>query len=156
MLGINCIELQPVHEFNELEYYQASQKFPLLKLVALSLCKSRAVRVSYQGVRVCVPYVMQIIPGTDEYRYNYWGYSTVGFFAPMARFSAASAAGKPGADIVNEFKTLVKECHRRGVEVILDVVFNHTAEGNENGPTLSFRCGDTLHIFCCVTHAPST
>ena len=81
----------------------------------------------------------QIIPGTDEYRYNYWGYSTVGFFAPMARYSAAAAAGRPGVDIVNEFKTLVKECHRRGIEVILDVVFNHTAEGNENGPSISFR-----------------
>ena len=63
----------------------------------------------------------------------------MGFFAPMARYSAAAAAGCPGADIVNEFKTLVKECHRRGIEVILDVVFNHTAEGNENGPSISFR-----------------
>ena len=82
----------------------------------------------------------QVIPGTDEYRFNYWGYSTVGFFAPMARYSAAAAAGRPGSEVVNEFKTLVKECHRRGIEVILDVVFNHTAEGNENGPSLSFRC----------------
>jgi isoamylase len=57
----------------------------------------------------------------------------------MARFSAASASGKPGADVINEFKLLVKECHKRGIEVILDVVFNHTAEGNENGPSLSFR-----------------
>ena len=57
----------------------------------------------------------------------------------MARYSAAAAAGRPGTDIVNEFKMLVKECHRRGIEVILDVVFNHTAEGNENGPSISFR-----------------
>ena len=57
----------------------------------------------------------------------------------MARYSAAAASGGLGVDIVNEFKTLVKECHRRGIEVILDVVFNHTAEGNENGPSISFR-----------------
>ena len=82
----------------------------------------------------------QVIPGTDEFRFNYWGYSTVGFFAPMARYSAAAAAGRPGSEVVDEFKTLVKECHRRGIEVILDVVFNHTAEGNQNGPSLSFRC----------------
>jgi hypothetical protein len=82
---------------------------------------------------------VQVIPGTDEYRFNYWGYSTVGFFAPMSRYSAAAAAGKPAAEVVREFKTLVKECHKRGIEVILDVVFNHTAEGNQNGPSLSFR-----------------
>ncbi len=60
---------------------------------------------------------MQLIPGSDQYRFNYWGYSTVGFFAPMARFSAAAAAGGSGHDVVNEFKTLVRECHRRGIEV---------------------------------------
>jgi pullulanase/glycogen debranching enzyme len=84
--------------------------------------------------------VVQLIPGSDEYRFNYWGYSTIGFFAPMARFSQAALEGKPGSTVVNEFKTLVKECHSRGIEVILDVVFNHTAEGNEKGPTISFRC----------------
>ncbi len=83
---------------------------------------------------------MQLIPGTDSnYRYNYWGYSTVGFFAPMARYSQAAAEGRGGQDVVKEFKTMVKECHRRGIEVLMDVVFNHTAEGNEKGPTLSFR-----------------
>jgi len=82
---------------------------------------------------------VQVIPGTDEYRFNYWGYSTVGFFAPMSRFSAAAGAGKPASEVVREFKTLVKECHKRSIEVILDVVFNHTAEGNQNGPSLSFR-----------------
>lgn len=83
---------------------------------------------------------MQLIPGTeDNYRHNYWGYSTVGFFAPMARYSQAAAQGKGGQDVVKEFKTMVKECHKRGIEVLMDVVFNHTAEGNERGPTLSFR-----------------
>ena len=57
----------------------------------------------------------------------------------MARYSAAAAAGKPGPGVINEFKALVRECHRRGIEVILDVVFNHSAEGNEHGPSLSFR-----------------
>lgn len=85
---------------------------------------------------------MQLIPGTDSnYRYNYWGYSTIGFFAPMARYSQAAAQGRGGQDVVKEFKTMVKECHKRGIEVLMDVVFNHTAEGNEKGPTLSFRYG---------------
>lgn len=59
----------------------------------------------------------------------------------MSRYSAAVANGRPGREVVDEFKLLVRECHRRGIEVILDVVFNHTAEGNEKGPTLSFRWG---------------
>jgi isoamylase len=66
---------------------------------------------------------------------NYWGYNTIGFFAPEPRYSAARA---PGAR-VNEFKTMVKSLHWAGIEVILDVVYNHTAEGNHYGPTLSFR-----------------
>ena len=90
----------------------------------------------------------QVIPGTDNYRFNYWGYSTVGFFAPMARYSAAAGAGQSASDVVREFKTLVKECHKRGIEVILDVVFNHTAEGNQNGPSLSFR--QAYCPMCCL------
>jgi glycogen operon protein len=66
---------------------------------------------------------------------NYWGYSTVGFFAPKAGYAAS---GKYGMQ-VDELKTLIKELHKNGVEVILDVVFNHTAEGNEQGPYISFR-----------------
>jgi len=62
---------------------------------------------------------------------NYWGYNSIGFFAPEARYSAS---GK-----VNEFKTMVKTLHSAGLEVILDVVYNHTAESNEMGPTLCFR-----------------
>ena len=92
-----------------------------------------------------------MIPGTGEYRYNYWGYSTVGFFAPMSRFSAAAGAGQPASEVVREFKTLVRECHKRGIEVILDVVFNHTAEGNQNGPSISFRQGSCLSSVSCIT-----
>jgi glycogen operon protein len=66
---------------------------------------------------------------------NYWGYNTVGFFAPDVRYAAA----KNGGALVDEFKTMVKTLHSAGIEVILDVVYNHTAEGNHLGPTLSFR-----------------
>ncbi|MEO0969165.1 MAG: glycogen debranching protein GlgX [Cyanobacteria bacterium J06639_18] len=74
-------------------------------------------------------------PQTGEMLLNYWGYSTVGFFAPKAGYAAT---GKFGMQ-VDELKTLIKELHKNGIEVILDVVFNHTAEGNERGPTISFR-----------------
>jgi isoamylase len=66
---------------------------------------------------------------------NYWGYDTLGYFAPE---SAYRASPRPGAE-VEELKTLVRELHRHGIEVILDVVYNHTAEGSELGPTLSLR-----------------
>ena len=69
---------------------------------------------------------------------NYWGYSTLGFFAPHHAYSAAVRAGKDGGQVA-EFKGMVKALHQAGIEVILDVVFNHTAEGGPDGPTLSFR-----------------
>jgi isoamylase len=73
---------------------------------------------------------------------NYWGYNTIGFFAPDARYSAS---GK-----VAEFKTMVKALHSAGLEVILDVVYNHTAEGNQLGPTLSFRGIDNAAYYRLV------
>ncbi|XP_010505692.1 PREDICTED: isoamylase 1, chloroplastic-like [Camelina sativa] len=100
-LGINCIELMPCHEFNELEYY------------------------SYNTI-------------LGDHRVNFWGYSTMGFFSPMIRYSSPSSRNFAGRAI-NEFKILVKEAHKRGIEVIMDVVLNHTAEGNEKGPIFSFR-----------------
>ena len=66
---------------------------------------------------------------------NYWGYSTLGFFAPESSYAAGN---RPGCQ-VDEFKTLVRALHAAGIEVILDVVYNHTAEGNELGPTLSLK-----------------
>ncbi|MGL5098314.1 MAG: glycogen debranching protein, partial [Planctomycetia bacterium] len=66
---------------------------------------------------------------------NYWGYSTVGFFAPNGRYAKSRVAGAQ----VREFKTLVRELHRAKIEVILDVVYNHTAEGNHMGPTIHFK-----------------
>ncbi len=69
---------------------------------------------------------------------NYWGYNTIGFFAPHEAYSAAGRAGRPGGQVA-EFKAMVDALHGAGLEVILDVVFNHTAEGNHMGPTLCFR-----------------
>ena len=96
-LGVNCIELMPIFEFDEFENSRVSRAGRLLL--------------------------------------NYWGYSTVGFFAPKA---GLAATGKIGMQVV-ELKALVKELHKNGIEIFLDVVFNHTAEGNERGPTFSFR-----------------
>jgi len=97
-LGINCIELLPIFEFDEFENSKISEK-------------------------------------TGERLMNYWGYSTVGFFAPKAGFAATGRLGME----VDELKATIKELHKNGIEVMLDVVFNHTAEGNERGPYISFR-----------------
>ena len=67
--------------------------------------------------------------------YNVWGYSNVGFFAPKAAYASTGRFGMQ----VDELKNLIKQLHANGIEVILDVVFNHTAEGNENGPYISYR-----------------
>lgn len=79
-------------------------------------------------------------PLTHEPLKNYWGYSTVSFFAPKASYGGDGWEGSQ----VAEFKRMVKELHRAGIEVILDIVFNHTAEGNELGPTISFRGLDNV------------
>lgn len=100
-LGVNCVELMPVYEFDEFEHSRPN-------------------------------------PGTGELLMNYWGYSTVGFFAPKAGY-AATGKMKDATMVADELKTLVKELHQNGIEVMLDVVFNHTAEGNEYGPMISFR-----------------
>ncbi len=97
-IGVNCVELMPIFEFDELENTRTN-------------------------------------PLTGEQLCNYWGYSTYGFFAPKAGFAAA---GKDGMQ-VRELKELIKALHDAEIEIILDVVFNHTAEGGENGPTISFR-----------------
>lgn len=97
-LGVNALELMPIHEFNENE-------------------------------------ALQVHPKTKQKLCNYFGYSTVNFFSPMNRYATQSDQNKA----VNEFKTMVRELHKNGIEVILDVVYNHTFEGNEQGPTLSFR-----------------
>jgi isoamylase len=74
---------------------------------------------------------------------NYWGYNTIGYFAPDTRYSSSGSRGEQ----VREFKQMVKELHRAGIEVIMDVVYNHTAEGNHLGPTLSFKGIDNVSYY---------
>jgi glycogen operon protein len=81
---------------------------------------------------------------------NYWGYNSIGFFAPDVRYVSTGALGQQ----VAEFKTLVKTLHREGIEVILDVVYNHTGEGNHLGPTLCFRGIDNAAYYRLVADNP--
>jgi len=74
---------------------------------------------------------------------NYWGYNTLSFFAPDTRYSSASCPD----EVIHEFKNMVKRLHEAGIEVILDVVYNHTGEGNEKGPTLSMRGIDNASYY---------
>src|SRR5436309_357251 len=74
---------------------------------------------------------------------NYWGYNTIGFFAPHAQYSGSGQMGEQ----VSEFKSMVRSLHAAGIEVILDVVYNHTAEGNHLGPTLCFRGIDNIAYY---------
>ncbi|MBU6181495.1 MAG: glycogen debranching protein GlgX [Verrucomicrobia bacterium] len=97
-LGVNCVELMPVFEFDETENLRTN-------------------------------------PTDGETLCNYWGYSTVGFFAPKASYAAGAAQKLQ----VEEMKQMVRSLHGAGIEVMLDVVFNHTAEGGAEGPVFSFR-----------------
>ncbi|MFI6519947.1 glycogen debranching protein GlgX [Spirillospora sp. NPDC050679] len=81
---------------------------------------------------------------------NYWGYNTIGFFAPHNEYAAGGQRGEQ----VLEFKAMVKALHEAGIEVILDVVYNHTAEGNHLGPTLSFRGLDNASYYRLVDDDP--
>ncbi|GAA4877906.1 glycogen debranching protein GlgX [Pseudonocardia benzenivorans] len=81
---------------------------------------------------------------------NYWGYNTIGFFAPHNGYAGFGTRGEQ----VQEFKSMVRTLHRAGIEVILDVVYNHTAEGNHLGPTLSFRGIDNLAYYRVVPGDP--
>lgn len=84
-------------------------------------------------------------------RSNYWGYNTIGFFAPHNAYSSSGSTGGQ----VQEFKSMVKALHAADIEVILDVVYNHTAEGNHNGPTLCFRGIDNAAYYRLVGKDPS-
>ncbi|GAA2147152.1 glycogen debranching protein GlgX [Arthrobacter humicola] len=77
---------------------------------------------------------------------NYWGYNTIGFFAPQNTYSSSGDVGHQ----VQEFKAMVRDLHKAGIEVILDVVYNHTAEGNHLGPTLSFKGIDNAAYYRLV------
>lgn len=100
-LGVNAVELQPVHEYYVDDFLTA------------------------RGLT------------------NYWGYNSVGFFAPESSYGSRKG---PGCQVA-EFKTLVRELHRAGIQVILDVVYNHTGEGNEMGPSMSLRGLDNLSYY---------
>lgn len=97
-LGINAVELLPIHEFNPHEYPKSTS-----------------------------PYFGKIL--------QYWGYSSASFFTPMNRY----AVGKEPTAAIQEFKQMVRALHEAGIEVILDVVYNHTAEGGEQGPVFNFK-----------------
>jgi len=81
---------------------------------------------------------------------DYWGYNTLGYFAPMSRYSSS---GDDGQQVV-EFKQMVKRLHEEGIEVILDVVYNHTCEGNEKGPMLSWKGVDNTTYYRTVADDP--
>ncbi|MEP6603005.1 MAG: glycogen debranching protein GlgX [Spartobacteria bacterium] len=81
---------------------------------------------------------------------NYWGYNSIGFFAPHGDYSSSGQMGEQ----VNEFKAMVRNLHAAGIEVILDVVYNHTAEGNHLGPTLCFRGVDNIASYRLMTENP--
>jgi glycogen operon protein len=82
---------------------------------------------------------------------NYWGYSSIGYLAPHALYAATGTRGQQ----LSEFKGMVKALHRRGIEVILDVVYNHTAEGNHLGPMLSFKGVDNAAYYRLVPDDPA-
>ena len=88
---------------------------------------------------------------TDKGLSNYWGYNTIGFLAPHNGYAAYGTRGQQ----VTEFKSMVKALHEAGIEVILDVVYNHTAEGNHLGPTLAFRGIDNAAYYRLVEQDPS-
>ena len=100
---------------------------------------------------------MPVQARADEWRLvqaglvNYWGYNTLAFFAPDHRF----ATDRSPVRAVDEFKTMVRALHAAGLEVILDVVYNHTAEGDETGPTLSFRGIDNASYYRLDPHKPA-
>ncbi|HEU0089286.1 MAG TPA: glycogen debranching protein GlgX [Pseudonocardiaceae bacterium] len=81
---------------------------------------------------------------------NYWGYNTIAFLAPHNGYAATGITGLGSHEVVAQFKSMVRELHAAGIEVILDVVYNHTAEGNHLGPTLSMRGVDNQAYYCLV------
>ncbi len=105
------------------------EKIPYLKDLGITAVEFMPVQ------EVGEEYIKRRNPKTGERLKNYWGYAPIAFFAPAARFGSGGGAGEQ----VHEFRELVSALHQAGLEVILDVVFNHTAEGDENGPTLCFR-----------------
>ncbi len=93
---------------------------------------------------------IELLPVHQFTNESYWGYNSIGFFAPQNTYSASGMMGQQ----VTEFKQMVKNLHQAGIEVLLDVVYNHTAEGNQYGPTLSFRGIDNRSYYRLVAQQP--
>ncbi|MDR1257421.1 MAG: glycogen debranching protein GlgX, partial [Spirochaetaceae bacterium] len=110
-------------------YLGLVEKIPYFKELGITSIELLPVHEFYENE------LSALNPRTGERLKNYWGYSTAAFFAPKQSYASNQNTGAQ----VAEFKTMVRELHKAGIEVILDVVFNHTAEGNELGPTFSFR-----------------
>ncbi len=115
---------------------------------------------TYAGVIEKIPYLqalgitaVELLPvfEFDNSTPDYWGYSTIGFFSPHSGY----AVDRTGVRRLNEFRDLVKALHRAGIEVILDVVFNHTDEGNELGPTYAFRGLDNRSYYLLDPNNPA-
>ena len=110
----------------------------------------------YQRIGVTAVELMPVHHFLDDHHLverglsNYWGYNTLAFLAPHSGYSSSGTAGQQ----VGEFKTMVRDLHRAGIEVILDVVYNHTAEGNDRGPTLSLRGLDNQAYYRLVDGEP--
>lgn len=124
-------------------YKGFTEKIPYLKNLGITAVEFLPVQGFDQAENT------NINPRTGERMVNYWGYSTIAFFAPKADY----AEDKTPGGCVNEFKYMVREMHKAGIEVILDVVYNHTAEGNEHGITINFRGFDNSIYYSLVdTH----
>jgi isoamylase len=93
---------------------------------------------------------IELLPVHQFTNESYWGYNSIGFFAPQNTYAASGMNGEQ----VTEFKEMVKNLHKAGIEVILDVVYNHTAEGNQFGPTLSFKGIDNRSYYRLVAQNP--
>ncbi len=106
-----------------------TEKIPYLKDLGITAVELMPIQEFDEDENILVN------PRTGEQLKNYWGYSTFSFFAPRGRYSSAGSSGEQ----YGEFKEMVRDFHNAGIEVILDIVFNHTAEGDHLGPTLCFR-----------------
>jgi len=110
-------------------YKALTQKIPYLKELGVTAVELLPVHEFDMNEN------FRVNPETGEKLKNYWGYSTISFFAPCSHYSSSTKNGSQ----IYEFKEMIRDFHNAGIEIILDVVFNHTAEGDHRGPTLSFR-----------------
>lgn len=117
------------HVANPGTYKGLTQKIPHLKELGITAVELMPIQEFDEFENI------NINPFTGERLKNYWGYSTIAFFAPKSSYSSSGTMGQQ----VNEFKEMVRDFHQAGIEVYLDIVFNHTAEGDHLGPTINFK-----------------